>query len=61
MEVILFIFLGVIALLIYLIPAIIASKRNHRNAKAILILNLFLGWMLFGWVGALIWAFTNDD
>lgn len=32
----------------------VTANRNHRNAKAILILNLCLGWMLFGWVGALV-------
>ncbi|WP_019029033.1 superinfection immunity protein [Colwellia piezophila] len=61
MEIILIIVLVVFALWVYFIPAIVASKRNHRNAKAILILNLCLGWMFLGWVGALVWAFMNDN
>ena len=43
----------------YFIPAIVAFKGGHGNAAAILILNLFLGWTLIGWVGALVWANTS--
>ena len=61
MEIVLIIVLGALALWVYFIPAIVASKRNHRNATPIFILNLFLGWMLLGWVGALVWAFMSDN
>ena len=44
---------------IYFLPAIVAAKRGHRQSTAILILNLFLGWTLIGWVAALVWANTN--
>ena len=40
--------------LIYFFPALIGKHSN--NAQAILILNLFLGWTLVGWVVALVWA-----
>jgi len=43
----------------YFIPAIVASTRKHHNAVAIGVLNLFLGWTILGWIGALIWACTN--
>ena len=43
-------------LAIYFTPSIVASNRKHRNKTAILILNIFFGWTLLGWVGALIWA-----
>lgn len=36
----------------YFLPTIIALKR-HRQAGAVLVLNLFLGWTLIGWVIAL--------
>ena len=49
-----------ICLILYFLPTIIARKRNHRNLTAIFILNLFLGWMLIGWVGALVWAVLNS-
>jgi hypothetical protein len=44
----------------YLIPALIAIMRGHRQKGAIIALNIFLGWTLLGWVGALVWAFTNS-
>jgi len=27
--------------------------------RAIFLLNLFMGWTVFGWIGALIWAYTR--
>ncbi|EDU6304658.1 superinfection immunity protein [Salmonella enterica] len=44
---------------IYLLPGIIASTRKHKNATAIWILDIFLGWSCLGWLVALIWSFTN--
>jgi hypothetical protein len=44
----------------YFLPFIIAAVRNHRNAPAIFLLNLLLGWTLLGWIGALIWAVHKD-
>ncbi len=41
----------------YFIPAIIARKKV--NFTGILLLNIFLGWTLLGWIGALIWAITD--
>lgn len=43
---------------IYLIPAVIASQRNHHQTGAILILNLFMGWTALGWLAALMWAMS---
>jgi hypothetical protein len=53
MEVLLFFAL---LILVYLAPAFIASARGHHQTMAIFVLNLFLGWTLLGWVGALVWA-----
>jgi Superinfection immunity protein len=44
---------------LYLLPAWIAKKRKHHNAKAIFWLNLLLGWSLIGWAGALVWALVE--
>jgi Superinfection immunity protein len=41
---------------IYFIPAMVAAKRGHKQAAPILVLNLFLGWTLIGWVISLVWA-----
>ena len=48
----------VIGLLIYLLPSIVGYKK--KNANAIMVLNIFLGWTLVGWVVALVWANTKD-
>ena len=45
--------LGIVA---YFIPGIIAVTRRHRKATFILIVNLFFGWSVLGWIFALVWA-----
>jgi hypothetical protein len=42
------------ATLLYFLPAIIA--HNKRDFTAILLVNLFFGWTVIGWIVALIWA-----
>lgn len=44
---------------IYFLPSLVASKRDHHNVNAIIILNLFLGWTFLGWVVSLVWAMTK--
>ncbi|WP_312723971.1 superinfection immunity protein [Stutzerimonas kunmingensis] len=41
---------------VYFLPGLVAYKRDHQNAASIMLLNLFLGWTLLGWVGALVWS-----
>lgn len=48
------------AFAIYFAPAIVASRRRHRNATSIAALNFLLGWSLIGWAVALVWALSND-
>ena len=45
--------------LFYFIPAIVAYKKQRDNKVSILLLNLFLGWTLIGWVASLVWAFKE--
>ncbi len=52
--------LGAALTLLYLLPMIIAYCKHKRNADAICVLNVFLGWMVIGWIGALVWAMTHD-
>jgi Superinfection immunity protein len=47
-----------VSLLVYFLPSIIAIVRGHKNALAIFVLDLFLGWTFLGWVGALVWSLT---
>ena len=49
-----------IGVLLYFLPFVVAVNRGHKNATAIFVLNLFLGWTMIGWVVALVWSFTKD-
>lgn len=46
----------VVLLAIYFFPTGVALCRGHHNQGPILILNLFLGWTLLGWVVSLAMA-----
>lgn len=50
-----------VTVLIYLIPTIIAVKKSHPNKVAIILIDIFLGWSLIGWLGALVWACINPS
>lgn len=52
--------LVIILLVFYFFPVMIAVNRQHRNALAIGMLNLFLGWSGLGWIAALVWACTDN-
>lgn len=58
-QLIIAIFGILIAFSLYFIPAIVAKSRGHHNTLPIFLLNLFLGWTFFGWVGALVWSATK--
>jgi len=45
---------------IYLIPTIIAILRSHNKLAQIAAMNIFLGWLIVGWIGAIIWCMTGD-
>lgn len=47
----------VFGLLLYFLPTMVAQGRNR--AAAITVVNVFLGWTLLGWVGALAWALSE--
>lgn len=42
---------------IYFLPSIIGRDAKYRSG--IIILNVFLGWTILGWIGALIWAVSS--
>lgn len=44
----------------YFAPTIVGYMRKKDNKTAILMLNLFLGWTVVGWVVALVWAVSKD-
>lgn len=43
---------GPIALAAYLLPTWIAGMRHHHQTGAIAVINIFLGWLVIGWVVA---------
>ncbi|MGY2294284.1 superinfection immunity protein [Pseudomonas yamanorum] len=45
---------------IYFLPTLVASGRNHANATPIFLVNLLLGWTFLGWVVAIVWAFSAN-
>ncbi len=47
-------------LLVYCLPAYVGLMRRHRQAAAITVLNLLLGWTFLGWCVAMVWAMTSD-
>jgi hypothetical protein len=55
---VLVLFIGLAGGILYFIPALLGSSK--RQFPAILALNLLLGWSLFGWVGALVWALVKE-
>ena len=48
----------IVIIALYFLPSIVGY--NCKKASGIIILNLFLGWTLLGWVGALIWAVSGE-
>lgn len=45
-----------VAAALYFVPTLIAALGRKRNALAVFVLNLLLGWTFFGWVLALVWS-----
>lgn len=44
---------------LYFAPSIVAATRKRANLTSIVLLNIFLGWTLVGWVVALVWAYST--
>ena len=57
----LFISLVVLVVLagLYFLPIVAACIRCALHLNGIIVVNLFLGWTLIGWVAALAWAVTS--
>lgn len=52
--------IGTVLIAAYLIPTIIAIKREHRNKVPIFVVNLLLGWIGIPWAIALAWSLMDD-
>lgn len=51
------IILWIVIALLYFLPSYLG--RKNKNFIPILLINIFLGWTLLGWLGALIWAIVK--
>ena len=51
-----FIVISIVLILItlYFIPSIIAIKKKHKDLSKILMINIFLGWTIVGWIISLV-------
>ena len=45
----------------YFLPTIEASLRKHPSLSSIVLINVFLGWSLIGWVVAIAWACAGSS
>lgn len=52
--------LSVLYTYIYFLPYLIAVKRQHKQKRAIYILNIFTSWTIIIWIIALVWANTES-
>ena len=59
LPLLLLILLGVVAFFIHFLPIFVAGSRHVQNFWWILLINLFFGWTLIGWVIALVWAMRD--
>lgn len=58
---ILAILFGLIVAVIYLIPAIVAYRRDIENKDALTIVNVLFGWSGVIWLICLLWAVLADS
>jgi len=55
------IFIGVLfGVLLYFLPTFIAFLRKNQNRIEVFVINLLLGWSIFGWFVALILSFKRN-
>lgn len=47
--------------LLYFLPTFEAWKNKATNLQSVFLLNLFLGWTIFGWVASIVWAFKKPE
>jgi hypothetical protein len=54
--------IGLIALaVVYMLPAIVADRRDVPNAGTVFAVNVLLGWTVVGWVFSLRMARRKDE
>lgn len=56
MELFVSLIICLVCIFAYFLPTVVAVLRRYHNALPVFLVNLFLGWTLLGWLGALIWS-----
>ena len=51
---------GAVAICVYVLPSAIAFSRRPPNAGSIYVINLLLGWTIWGWVMSLAMAVRSN-
>lgn len=51
---------GIVVLILYFVPSLVALIRKLPNFGLIFVVNLVLGWTLIGWVWALVKALRSS-
>jgi len=59
LPILVIILIACVAFFIHFLPTFVAGSRHVQNFWWILLINIFFGWTLIGWVLILIWA-LND-
>ncbi len=54
------IIIAILIICLYFLPSIAAFRRGRKNKESVLVVNIFLGWTLIGWVVALAMAVGSD-
>jgi hypothetical protein len=54
------VFIAVISIFVYFLPAFIAHGSAKYTAKLISLINLLIGWTVIGWFIVLFWALSPD-
>ncbi len=49
----------IFALLMYLLPTVIAFFRGHGSKWGIFAMNILLGWSVIFWMWSFIWSLSN--
>jgi hypothetical protein len=51
---------AVLALIVYMMPGIVAGRRHNRNLTAVWVVDLALGWTVIGWIIAVAMAIAGQ-
>jgi hypothetical protein len=41
---------------LYFLPLLVAVRHTRRNLLALALFNVLVGWTIFGWIAAMVWA-----